>query len=154
MKYRGLAYDRAKESHYYVYGLPSYGFETDEIAEIGTVEGEFININPATLGRATGYRDKKGVEMFTGDITTLEVNGEKRTFEVVEVNTDREYNTLKGFDGKTVKVRLQGVVAFKWDTGKEIYHLLPCVDDKDICDTERMEIVGDIHTQAERSSRQ
>lgn len=154
MKYRGLAYNRAENSHYYVYGLPSYGFETDEIAEIGTVDGEFININPGTIGRATGYRDKKGVEMYTGDITTLEVDGEKRTFEVVEVNIDREYNTLKGLDGKTVKVRLQGVVAFKWTTGKETYYLLPCVDDKGVCDTERMEITGDIHTQEERSSRE
>lgn len=154
MMYRGLAYDRGRESHYYVYGLPSYGFETDEIAEIGTVDGEFIDINPSTLGRATGYNDKKGKEMYTGDITTLVVDGEKRTFEVVEINTDREYNTLKGFDGKAVKVRLQGVIAFKWVADNETYYLLPCVDDKGVCDTERMEIVGDIHTQAERRSRQ
>lgn len=68
--------------------------------------------------------------------------------------TKRNTQRLKGFDGKTVKVHLQGVIAFKWVEGTETYYLLPCVDDKGVCDTERMEIVGDIHTQEERSSRQ
>jgi hypothetical protein len=69
VKYRALAYNRAEERFYYVYGLPSYGFNTDEIAEIGTPDGDFIDINPATLGKATGYHDKTGKEIYTGDIT-------------------------------------------------------------------------------------
>lgn len=152
MKYRGLTYDGAEGKHRYIYGLPSYGFETDEIAEIGTIDGGFTNINPATLGRGTGYTDCTGKEIFTGDITELVVDGQKRHFEVVETTTDREYNTLTGFDGTTVKVRLKGVIAFKWAAGKETYYLLPCVDKKGNCDTERMRIVGDIHTKAERES--
>ena len=39
MKYRGLTYNREKESYEWVYGLPSYGYATDEVAEIGTVYG-------------------------------------------------------------------------------------------------------------------
>lgn len=154
MKYRALAYNRAEERFYYVYGLPSYGFNTDEIAEIGTPDGDFVDINPATLGRETGYSDKTGKEIYTGDITELKVDGEIRRFEVVETNLNREYNTLAGFREKTVKVRLHGVIAFRWVSpdGQE-YYLLPCVDNKGVCDTEKMKIVGDIHTSAERGSR-
>lgn len=154
MKYRALAYNRAEERFYYVYGLPSYGFNTDEIAEIGTPDGDFIDINPATLGRETGYSDKTGKEIYTGDITELKVDGEIKRFEVVETNLNREYNTLAGFREKTVKVRLHGVIAFRWVSpdGQE-YYLLPCVDNKGVCDTEKMKIVGDIHTSAERGSR-
>lgn len=154
MKYRGLAYDRVRESHYFVYGLPSYGFETDEIAEIGTVDGDFIDINPATIGRATGYRDKKGKEMYTGDITTLEVDGETREFEVVEITIDREYNTLPGFEseGGTVKVRLSGVIAFRWTAPDgEVFNLLPCVNEAGVDDTAFMEIID---TVAERTVRE
>jgi hypothetical protein len=154
VKYRALAYNRAEERFYYVYGLPSYGFNTDEIAEIGTPDGDFIDINPATLGRETGYSDKTGKEIYTGDITELKVDGEIKRFEVVETNLNREYNTLAGFREKTVKVRLHGVIAFRWVSpdGQE-YYLLPCVDNKGVCDTEKMKIVGDIHTSAERGSR-
>jgi hypothetical protein len=72
----------------------------------------------------------------------------------VETILNREYNALSGFKEKTVKVQLQGVIAFRWvlQDGQE-YYLLPCVDDKGVCDTEKMKIVGDIHTSAERGSR-
>ena len=56
------------------YGLPSYGFDTEEIGEMGTPDGDFTEINPATLGRGTGYTDITGTEIFTGDITELEDN--------------------------------------------------------------------------------
>ena len=60
MKYRGLTYNREKESYEWVYGLPSYGYATDEVAEIGTVYGDFREIFPDTLGEQTPYRDKNG----------------------------------------------------------------------------------------------
>ena len=149
MKYRGLAYDAAEEKHYYVYGLPSYGFNTDEIAEIGTPDGEFIPISPSTLGKATGYKDCTGTEIYTGDITELEVNGEFRQFVVVEANLDREYNVLHGLEGETVRVCLQGVIAIEWKTADgNIYNLLPCIDSEGVCDTAKMRIIGDIHTRA------
>lgn len=53
MKYRGLTYNREKESYEWVYGLPSYGYATDEVAEIGTVYGDFREIFPDTLGEQT-----------------------------------------------------------------------------------------------------
>ena len=110
MKYRGLTFNRTTLSYGWVYGMPSYGYETEEIAEIGTPDGEFFEINPATLGEETDYRDRHGKPIYTGDITTLKVDGEVREFVVDRATVDREYNTLPGFEGKTVKVRLSGVV--------------------------------------------
>lgn len=78
MKYRGLTYNREKESYEWVYGLPSYGYATDEVAEIGTVYGDFREIFPDTLGEQTPYRDKNGKEIYTGDIVALEVDGQIR----------------------------------------------------------------------------
>ena len=78
MKYRGLTYNREKESYEWVYGLPSYGYATDEVAEIGTVYGDFKEIFPDTLGEQTPYRDKNGKEIYTGDIVALEVDGQIR----------------------------------------------------------------------------
>lgn len=149
MKYRGLTYDREKESYEWVYGMPSYGYETDEIAEIGTVYGDFKEIFPDTLGEQTPYRDKNGKEMYTGDIVALEVDGQVREFVVDKTTVDREYNTLTGFTGKdgsnTVKVRLADVVIFRWiDTEGIIHQLLPCVDDMGVSDTARMEIIGTV----------
>ncbi len=64
----------------------------------------------------------------------------------------REYNTLPGFDGETVKVRLAGVVVFRWMDPDGITHqLLPCVNEKGIADPSRMEIIG---TVAERAVRE
>lgn len=152
MKYRGLTWDKDKEKYKWVYGLPSYGFETEEIAEIGTPYGDFFNIDPASLGKQTQYRDRHKKPIFTGDITTLEVDGEVREFEVVEITTDREYNTLPGFEGKTVKVRLSGVIAFRWATpGGQVFDLLPCVNEAGISDTAFMEIID---TAAERAVRE
>ena len=63
MKYRGLTFDEKKRVHKWVYGLPAYGFETEEITEIGTPDGDFYDIDPATLGEETEYRDRRGKQM-------------------------------------------------------------------------------------------
>lgn len=153
MKYRGLTWDKDKEKYKWVYGLPSYGFETEEIAEIGTPYGDFFNIDPASLGKQTQYRDRHKKPIFTGDITTLEVDGEVREFEVVEITTDREYNTLPGFEGKTVKVRLSGVIAFRWlAPDGQVFDLLPCVNEAGISDTAFMEIIDTVAERAVRES--
>lgn len=130
MKYRGLTYNREKESYEWVYGLPSYGYATDEVAEIGTVYGDFREIFPDTLGEQTPYRDKNGKEIYTGDIVALEVDGQIREFVVDKATVDREYNTLPSFEGDTVKVRLADVVIFRWaDPEGVIHQLLPCVNE-------------------------
>ena len=153
MKYRGLTYDKSTDSYKWVYGLPSYGFETEEIAEIGTPHGDFYDIDPATLGKQTEYRDRHRKPIYTGDITTLEVDGELREFEVVEITTDREYNTLPGFEGKTVKVRLSGVIAFRWVAPDgQVFDLLPCVNEAGVSDTFFMEVIDTVAERAVRES--
>lgn len=154
MKYRGLTFNRTTLTYEWVYGMPSYGYETEEIAEIGTPDGEFFAINPATLGEETDYRDRHGKPIYTGDITTLKVDGEVREFVVDRATVDREYNTLPGFEGKTVKVRLSGVVVFRWIDSEGIIHqLLPCVDDTlGACDCHFMEIIDTVAERAVRES--
>lgn len=153
MKYRGLTFDREKQAYKWVYGMPSYGFETEEIAEIGTPNGDFYDIDPATLGEETVYTDKHGKQMYTGDIITLLVDGEVREFVVDRATVDREYNTLPGFKGKTVKVRLAGVVVFRWiDPDGIIHQLLPCVDPMGVDDTLQMEIIGTVAERAVHES--
>lgn len=154
MKYRGLTFNRTTLTYEWVYGMPSYGYETEEIAEIGTPDGEFYEINPATLGEETDYTDRHGKHIYTGDITTLKVDGEVREFVVDRATVDREYNTLPGFEGKTVKVRLSGVVVFRWIDSEGIIHqLLPCVDDTlGACDCHFMEIVDTVAERAVRES--
>lgn len=153
MKYRGLTFDREKQAHKWVYGMPSYGFETEEIAEIGTPYGDFYDIDPATLGEETEYRDRHGKQMYTGDITALEVDGEIREFVVDRATVEREYNTLPEFEGETVKVRLAGVVVFRWIAPDGIIHqLLPCVNEAGVADPYRMEIIGTVAERAVRES--
>lgn len=152
-KYRGLNFDRVKMEYRWVYGMPSYGYETEEIAEIGTPDGEFYEINPATLGEETEYRDRHGKQMYTGDIATLEVDGNIREFVVDRATVDREYNTLPRFEGETVKVRLAGVVVFRWIDPEGIIHqLLPCVDHMGVDDTAKMEIIDTVAERAVRNS--
>ena len=154
MKYRGLTFNRTTLTYEWVYGMPSYGYETEEIAQIGTPDGEFYEINPATLGEETDYTDRHGKHIYTGDITTLKVDGEVREFVVDRATVDREYNALTGFKGKTVKVRLSGVVVFRWIDSEGIIHqLLPCVDDTlGACDCHFMEIVDTVAERAVRES--
>ena len=153
MKYRGLTFDKEKMEHKWVFGIPSYGYETEKITEIETIEAvagtHFHNIIPESLGEETKYTDKHGKRMYTGDIAAMPVDGEAREFIVERATVDREYNALPGFDGETVKVRLAGVVVFRWMAPDGITHqLLPCVNEKGIADPRRMEIIG---TVAERA---
>lgn len=145
MKYRGLTFDKDKQTYRWVYGMPSYGYESEEITEIGTPDGNFYDILPASLGEETGYKDKNGKQMYTGDITILEVDGRTREFIVSRKTVDRKYNTLPGFDGDTVQVRLSGVIVFCWKDSDGITHdLLPCISSDGKDDTSSMEIIGTV----------
>lgn len=149
MRYRGLARNEAGE-HRWIYGLPSYGPDTETITEIGTPDGEFYNIDPKTLGEETEYTDIHGKHIYTGDITVLTVDGEKREFIVERATVDREYNVLPGFEGDIVKVRLSGVITFRWiDKEGKTHRLLPCVDPVGVCDCSLMEIAGTIYGKQE-----
>jgi hypothetical protein len=152
-KYRGLTFDKESQAYKWVYGMPSYGYETEEIAEIGTIYGDFYDIFPDTLGEETVYRDKHHKPIYTGDIVTLEVDGETREFVVDKATVDREYNTLPGFEGNTVKVRLADVVVFRWVSPDGIIHqLLPCVNEAGVSDCAFMEIVGTVAERAVQES--
>lgn len=153
MRYRGLTWNDALEKHEWIYGMPSYG--SAGITEIETPErirdAHFHDIIPESLGDETEYRDRSGKTMFTGDIVTLEVDGETRELTVVRTTMDRECRTLPGFEGETAKVRLAGVIAFRWtDAEGETHDLLPCVNPIGTNDTSLMEIID---TEAERTLR-
>lgn len=143
MRYRGLT-DKGEM----VYGLPSYGFQSEAVMEIGTPEGDFQEIMPGTLGEYTEYTDRKGNGIYTGDITKLILpGGETRLFEVTKMVLDREMVPPKGFTaaGKNI-VRLNTYV-FIWLENGAV--LLPCVDSRGRCDTEKMEVVGNVHQNPE-----
>ncbi len=153
MKYRGLSLNKEKQAYEWVYGMPSYGFETEKITEIGTPDGSFYDILPTSLGEETNYKDKYKKQIYTGDIVTLKVGNETREFVVSRKTIDREYNTLLGFDGDTVKVRLSGVIVFCYtapDGSK--YDLLPCVSLDGRDDTYFMEIIDTVSERAIRES--
>ena len=144
MKYRGLTFDKEKMEHKWVFGMPSYGYETEKITEIETIEAvagtHFHNIIPESLGEETKYTDKHGKRMYTGDIAAMPVDGEAREFIVERATVDREYNALPGCVGR---------VGLRWMAPDGITHqLLPCVNEKGIADPRRMEIIG---TVAERA---
>lgn len=153
MEYRGLAFDKEAKAYKWVYGMPSYGYITEEITEIGTTEGDFHEVIPESIGERTGYTDRNDRWMYTGDIAVLEVDGERREFIVERATVDREYNTLPGFEEGTVKVRLSGVVVFRWTDPDGIAHqLLPCVDRLGVDDTALMEIIDTVAERAVRES--
>ena len=154
MKYRGLTFHRTKQEYKWVYGMPSYGFATEEITEIGTPDGSFYEINPKTLGEETEFHDRHGKQMYTGDIATLKVGDEVREFEIARATVDREYNTLPGFEGSTVKVRLSGVVVFRWAAPDGTMHqLLPCVNGEGVSDCSSMEVIDTVAERAIRKKR-
>lgn len=142
MKYRGL-----NEKNEMIYGLPSYRFHSADITEIGTMEGDFEEVRPGTIGEYTGFDDKEGNEIYTGDITRLTLPGEVRLFEVVKTMVDRELVPPKGFMATGKNVLRIHTYAFIWiETGTI---LLPCVDIRGKCDTEKMIVIGNVHQNPE-----
>lgn len=143
MKYRGLTHDGEM-----VYGLPSYGFQTEEVTEIGMPDGDFHEIMPGTLGEYTEYYDRKGTGIYTGDITKLILpDGEVRLFEVGKAVLDRELKPPKGFTARGKNIVRLNTYIFIWLGNGAV--LLPCVDARGRCDTEKMEVIGNVHQNPE-----
>ena len=131
-----------------VYGLPAYGFGMEQIAGIETPDGDFQEIRPETFGEYTEYPDINGTGIYTGDVTRLILRGDGASlYDVARMVIDREMKPQKGFTsaGKSV-VRLNTYVFIRIETGTV---LLPGVDATGRCDTEKMEIVGNIHQNPE-----
>lgn len=96
-------------------------------------------VDPDTVCKATGLKDKNGQMIYQKDITELEVNGEIRRFIVDIKPVKREVVSHPSFDDPTAKVVIMGVV-FEW----EGFELFPCVDENGVPDNEKMVIVGNV----------
>ncbi|WP_289141516.1 YopX family protein [uncultured Brevibacillus sp.] len=91
-----------------------------------------------------GIHDKKGNEIYAGDIVELPLDGGETRLLVVAIETVmREVVSHPSFDGATAKVAITGVV-FKWKG----YELFPCIN-KGIPDNLKMEVVGNIYENPE-----
>ncbi|SFE42204.1 phage uncharacterized protein TIGR01671 [Paenibacillus algorifonticola] len=98
-----------------------------------------FQVRPETVRQCTGLPDGKGLEMFGGDITELEVDGEIRRF-VVKVGTVvRDIVSHPSFTDETARASITGVY-FEWQGFK----LFPLVDEHGVPDNERMVIVGNV----------
>lgn len=102
---------------------------------------DLYEVDPATVGQFTGFKDKNGTKIFKGDITELVLDdGEIRHF-IVDIKTvTRTIVSHSTFDDATTKVEITGVV-FLWNG----FELFPCVDSKGISDVSKMKVVGNVH---------
>lgn len=96
-----------------------------------------VEIDPTTLCKATGLRDKHQKMIYQKDITELEVDGEIRRFVVDIVTVEREVMSHHSFDDPTAKVAITGIV-FQWKG----FELFPCIDGEGARDNEKMTVVG------------
>ena len=87
----------------------------------------------------TGLFDKNGTPINVGDRTRLVLdNGEVREFDVCFKTVKRTtIKTLRGFSPEAVDVSITGIF-FCWN-GSD---LLPCVDENDISDVSKMEVIS------------
>lgn len=121
-----------------VYGMPSYGFMDYEVTEIGFPDGDFAKIIKGSLSEPTGFCDRTGMQIYTGDYVELELPSGVRRFEVKKKMIDRELVPPKGFTAEGKNVVRMNTFVFEY----EGTYLLPCVDADGVCDTEKMRIVG------------
>ncbi|KQN96969.1 hypothetical protein [Paenibacillus sp. Leaf72] len=96
-------------------------------------------VRPETVRQGVRLPDRFGNEMFDGDITELEVEGEKRRF-VVRIGTVvRDIECDPPFSEEIERASITGVY-FEWE-GKKLF---PLVDKHDVPDNERMVIIGNV----------
>lgn len=144
-KYR--AYDKETKK---VYPVTDLDFTRDGQELLGValrMEPAFIPMLSAdrvVLMQSTGMVDENENEIYSGDLTELDVDGEKRLFEVQIRQVVRKVKSHPDFYDEYAKVAIQGVV-FLW----EGYELFPCIDGQGVIDTSRMRIVGNIYENSE-----
>ena len=108
------------------------------------IDIELIPIKKGTQGQYTGLKDKNGREIYEGDVTELEVDGEIRRFVVKIKTVIREVVSHPSFNDDTAKVAITGVV-FEWNG----FELFPCVDENGEFDNTKMVVIGNIYKNPE-----
>lgn len=92
----------------------------------------------------TGLTDQDDNELYDGDITALEVDGDTRYFRVAIKTVERELVSHPSFSDETAKIVITGVV-FEWNG----FDLFPYVDENGVPDNKRMKKVGNIYENPE-----
>lgn len=150
IKYR--AWDNVANQMYYVgeeelivFIMRGNAIEADKIIPDESEDGYHVEkLDHLQYLQYTGLKDKYGYEIYEGDITELEVGGEKRRFIVRIKTVIREVVSNPKFTDDTAKVAITGVV-FEWNG----FELFPCVDDEGQFDNTKMYIAGNIYANPE-----
>lgn len=133
-------FDIKREKHYWLFeGREMMAPNNVMLADsdkYGPLE-QYVGLNDRK--RTPEYPD--GQPIFEGDIVRIVLDdGEVRDFVVSIETVIREVVSHPSFDDETAKVGITGVV-FTW----EGFKLFPCVDENDIPDNCRIEVIGHIY---------
>ena len=138
IKFKGQPTGRGRV---WMIGIGAYKTHT---AEHLVLNAKGDNVEVVHLCQYTGVNDCNGEKIFEGDILRLTIpDGSTRHFVVEWATEDRKLMPLSGFEHDGNDIRISGW-CFNW----EGHRLYPSVIDG-VSDSERMEIIGNIHDNPE-----
>lgn len=103
-----------------------------------------IQVIKETVSQFIGSKDTNGLEIYEGDITELDVDGEVRRYEVAIETVVRKVKSHPTFADEYAEVEITGVV-FKWNG----FELFPCTKYRGLSDLQRMKVIGNIYDNPE-----